>query len=355
MSKIIDSLVQASIDGKNFAGVLLCKLNFDSPTGELRYSNAYQSIYWDEAGSGEETYEGLGNWANISTLNESSELAAQTIQVSLSGIPNELLSDAFSTEYVGNPIYIWYATLDKETYAVEGGQDGPVLIFAGRMDFATIEFGDTATITINATSRLADWDRPRGGRYNKSYQQTYIDDNDTGFNYVKGLQNKVVQWGAFTILDPSDRDTGTDSRGGHCFTSDTKITMLDGSLKDIRDIVVGDLLLGPDGEGQKVLRKSTFKHQGEIYAINNDNYFVTSSHPFKTVEGWKAFDDGAAKVFNPDLNINILAERDILITESGEEKIDFIRTVYFDDINVHSITVDNSKEYYANGFLVHNK
>lgn len=118
MSKIIDSLVQASLDSENYTGVVLAKLYF-SPL--VRVSSSYQTIYWDE-GAGEQAYVGLGNLANISILNESSDLGAQTIQLTLSGIPNDSVTDIFSNEYINQPVYIWYATLDKDTYAVEGVQ-----------------------------------------------------------------------------------------------------------------------------------------------------------------------------------------------------------------------------------------
>jgi hypothetical protein len=206
MSKTIDSLVQSAIDGKSFAGVILCKMHF---TPEQRYCNAYQSIYWDE-GSGEEEYIGLGNLASLSVLGETAEVQAQTIQLTLSGIPNSAITDAFSTDYINKPVYLWYATLDTTTYAVQGGSSGPVLVFAGRMDFADIEFGETATITMNATSRLADWDRARGGRFNHTYQQRYIDSTDFGFEYVRAIQNKVVNWGGVDLADPGS----TDGRGG---------------------------------------------------------------------------------------------------------------------------------------------
>ena len=201
MSKIIDSLVQASIDSGKLAGVILAQLHF-SPI--LRYCNAYQSIYWDEAGGGELEYTGLGNLASLSILSETSELAAQTIQLTLSGVPNSSITDIFSNEYIGKPCFLWYATLDKDTYAVEGGQNGPILIFAGNMDYGNIEFGDTATIILNVTSRLADWERPRGGRFNQAYQQRHVDPTDDGFRYVKALQNKPISWGGITVVDPGD-------------------------------------------------------------------------------------------------------------------------------------------------------
>jgi hypothetical protein len=199
MGKTIDSLTQASLDSGDFAGVILVKMHFNPI---LRMCNAYQTIYWDESGGGEEQYIGTGNLGSLSVLAESSELAAQTIQLTLSGIPGSMITDIFSDEYIGQPVYIWYATLDKDTYAVESGQNGPVLIFAGRMDFGNIEFGETATVTLNATSRLADWERPRGGRFNHAYQQRHVDATDFGFRYVQALQDLAISWGGSTLTDP---------------------------------------------------------------------------------------------------------------------------------------------------------
>lgn len=211
MGKIIDTAVLANITSGNFAGVILAQLHF-SPI--QRYCNAYQSIFWDEDGGGEVEYIGLGNLVGLSVLTETGELAAQTIQLTLSGIPNSTITDIFSNEYIGKPCFLWYATLDKDTFAVESGQNGPILIFAGNMDYGNIQFGNTATITLNVTSRLADWERPRGGRFNQAYQQRHVDPTDIGFNYVKSLQNKTVTWGGVSIGDPGTITTGGDTDGG---------------------------------------------------------------------------------------------------------------------------------------------
>ena len=201
MSKTINTTVQSIIDGKDMVGVVLARLHFDPI---YRYTNAFQSVYWDEDGGGDQEYIGTGHLSSMSVLTESNDLSAETVQLTLSGIPNASITDAYSTEYINQPLYVWYGILNKDTYAVEGGQNGPVLIFAGRMDFATIEFGNTASITVNATSRLADWEIPRGGRYTESYQQTYIDPTDLGFNYVQALQNKPISWGAVSLTDPGN-------------------------------------------------------------------------------------------------------------------------------------------------------
>jgi len=208
--KTIDSGVQTDIDSNRFAGVILARLHFDAPVGIQRFSQSAQSVYWDEDGGGDVKYLGVGNLSQITLLPESGELQSHTIQLSLSGIPNQIIDDVLGTTYMGKPVFLWYALLDTLTYAVEGGESGPVLVFAGLMDFATIKFGEISDITINATSRLADWGRVRGGRFNDSYQRTHVDPNDSGFEYVKALQDKTISWGGITLGDPG----GTADPGG---------------------------------------------------------------------------------------------------------------------------------------------
>lgn len=210
-NKVIDSIVQNTLNDPSFPAVLLCRLHF-SPI--LRYTNAYQTIYWDEEGTGDEPYLGIGNLGSVSSLTESSEIQAQTIQLTLSGIPAQHITDVFSTDYIGKPVFLWLATLDTDTYAVEGGADGPVLIFAGRMDYADIVFGKTAEITVNATSRLADWERSRGGRFNHSYQTRRIDSTDRGFRYIQALQNKPISWGGHSLQDRGTFNLRDVDRGG---------------------------------------------------------------------------------------------------------------------------------------------
>lgn len=211
MAKTVHATVQAAIDSKNYTGVVLCRMHFDTPTGIIRLCNAFQSIYWDE-GSGEVEYTGAGDLASISAAPETNELGAQTIQLTLGGIPSDAITQAFSAEYAGNPLYLWYATLNPYTYAVHA--DSPILIFAGMMDYANIEFGETSTVTLNATSRLADWERPTGGRYNASYQQAYVDSTDDGMKDMIALQNKAIAWGTFNMRDKDNYDSNSGGTTG---------------------------------------------------------------------------------------------------------------------------------------------
>ena len=61
---------------------------------------------------------------------------------------------------------------------------------------------------------------------------------------------------------------------GKCLGKGTPILMYDGSIKKVEDVIVGDLLMGPDSKPRTV--KSTNTGYGELYLIeqNNGNNFI---------------------------------------------------------------------------------
>jgi len=310
MPKTIHSTVQAAIDSKNYTGVILCRMEFDSPVNTIRLCNAFQSIYWDE-GSGEVEYEGTGDLASIGAAAETNELGAQNLQLTLSGISSDMLTNVFSTAYAGKPIYLWYATLNPLTFAVHA--DSPVLFFAGNMDYATIEFGKISTVTLNAVSRLADWERPTGGRFNDSYQRTYVDLLDSGFKDMVELQNKSIAWGSTNLLDPPVYEDPDDSDYG-CFKYGTKFIMQDGSLKEIQHIKSGDYML------KGGLVKSTVEGLGDKeHWYDYKGIFVTGTH-FVYEEGiWLPVSEAlkAVPASTLDYFYSLQNQNNVMVAETG--------------------------------------
>lgn len=311
MPKVIDSLVQATIESKNFTGVVLVRMEFSGSGGFLRFSNSYQTVYWDEGSPvGEQPYYGVGDLGKISVLPETGELGAVAIQLGLSGIPNAMIEDGFSDDYRNQPVYIWYATLDPDTYAIQGGTSGPILAFAGLMDFATIEFGETATVTINATSRLADWERPRGGTFNNHYQTTYVDPTDRGFKSVMALQNKEVSWGQYTLTDRSSGGTGV----RRCFDAGTKFLMHDNTTKEIQDIEVGDIMLY-GGVVEQILKGNGLDQ--DWYRYNGIK--VTGTHPVQEDGKWILVQDSnyAKPIKTCEFTYSVDNENMLMVAENG--------------------------------------
>lgn len=192
-----------------FAVELMFDVTEENPSGALRF--------W--SGLGEQTinnnnYVGSGNMLSISTIDETSEIAAKGATLTLSGIPSELISLALSEPYQGRKCKIYFGALDArgEFLLLEDGsfllnEDGSAFsvapdtenvmaeIFTGYIDQMNIDEGpETATIAVGVESRLIDLQRPRVRRYTHESQKSRFP-NDLGFQFVNDLQDKKFAWG----------------------------------------------------------------------------------------------------------------------------------------------------------------
>ena len=81
-----------------------------------------------------------------------------------------------------------------------------MLIFSGHMDgMKVVDEGETASITVSAESRLADFERTNANRYTFENQVTrgkqfssgvvVGTQPDTALAHVTEIQRKVLQWG----------------------------------------------------------------------------------------------------------------------------------------------------------------
>lgn len=157
------------------------ELYFDSGTVRL----------WDGIGDlvfNANTYTGTGNLLAISSIQESAEIGAKGITLTLSGINSTILSYALNENYQYRNIKVYVGTIDGAT--VDEYQ-----IFSGRMDVMTItERGENCDITLTAENRLIDLERPRVRRYT-SEDQKGLHSNDLGFDFVNSLQEAEIEWG----------------------------------------------------------------------------------------------------------------------------------------------------------------
>lgn len=169
------------------AHVPLCVLvELDWPSGVVRVTNAGHSLSWDG-----HTWDGIGAFGGIDPIEESGDVAKiNGLALRLSGIPTSVVAAVRSDNVQGRSVKVWLAPLTAaHTFIAD-----PVLVFSGRLDTMSIEVGATATVTVTAESRMADWDRPRVRRYNNADQQLDYP-ADTGLRYVEALTEKTVVWG----------------------------------------------------------------------------------------------------------------------------------------------------------------
>ena len=173
--------------------------------------------FW--SGLGEQTidgdvYVGSGNMLAISTIDETSEVAAKGATLTLSGIPSELISLALSEPYQGRKCKIYFGAQnangefllqengslllneDGSAFSIAGDTESVMAeIFTGYIDQMNIDEGaETSTIAVGVESRLIDLQRPRVRRYTHESQKSRFP-NDLGFQFVNDLQDKKFAWG----------------------------------------------------------------------------------------------------------------------------------------------------------------
>tara|TARA_R110000782_G_scaffold171940_1_gene263631 strand:- start:34 stop:663 length:630 start_codon:yes stop_codon:yes gene_type:complete len=154
---------------------------------------------------------GLGQLLDISSIEETSEMAVKGATISLSGIPSNLLSLALSEPYQGRVAKIYFGTLSSGNILLESGsyillQDGSRIevetgergfneLFSGYMDQMNIEEGgDTSTIQMAVENKLIDLERARVARYTSGYQKS-VYPLDLGMDFIEDLQDKKIPWG----------------------------------------------------------------------------------------------------------------------------------------------------------------
>jgi hypothetical protein len=136
-------------------------------------------------------WSGLGHLGGISSVTATSEVTAENITLTLSGIDPSLVEIALNETRQNYPVDVWLGFLDDNGAVITA----PVKCFSGHCDVPTIEdAGDTCTLTITAENPLVDLERPTNRRYTTDDQQmTHA--GDTGFSFVPNLQQIDIHWG----------------------------------------------------------------------------------------------------------------------------------------------------------------
>ena len=159
--------------------------------------------------------------------------------------------------------------------------------------------------------------------------------------------------------DPAENTQG----GGYsCFIAGTKVTMSDGTLKNIEDIIVGDKVKGHKNDNEVIKLDPTLLANRKLYSFNNnDHYFFTSEHPFMTEEGWKSVKPEKTKERDGIELYNQLEGElkigDKLVTDKGLIEITDIKSKEINkpDMPLYNFNVSNDNSYIADGYVVHNK
>ena len=154
-------------------------------------------------------YVGAGSLLSIGEIAETSELSANGITVTLSGVTSPLLSKARDEDYQGRELKVLLGAMD----AVNGVISNPIVVFSGFMDTMVInDGGETSTIQVTVENRLIEFERTRVRRYTAEDQKIDFP-TDKGLEFVAEMEEKEIVWGRASVSSGGGGGGGFD-RGG---------------------------------------------------------------------------------------------------------------------------------------------
>ena len=139
-------------------------------------------------------YVGAGSLGDISPISDRSDLSAQKIQMTLTGLDPSLHADVVNYLHQGAPVEIIEAQMDQDGNVVPNSYD----ILVGEVDVMSMELGETLSVIVQVDNLLSMMFRgPDGHRRTGIDQQTLFSNSgspDLGLSYVGNLLMNIP-WG----------------------------------------------------------------------------------------------------------------------------------------------------------------
>ena len=184
MARTLPTALSAELDAATLKPFYAVELGFDS--GTLNFWTGYGDIT-----ANGETWTGSGNVLQISTSTENTDLSANGITLTFSGLDSSIVAISLTQNYRGRIAKVYLGCLDADNQPVSDLYQ----VFAGRMDTMTItENGATASMTITVENVLIDLERARMRKYTDAEQQKRYP-GDLSLENVAALQDRQISWG----------------------------------------------------------------------------------------------------------------------------------------------------------------
>ena len=165
-------------------------VSLDFPSGIVRLNGSPADITIDG-----QTYLGIGGLGGVSIAEESAELRAYDLTLTLSGVPNDVVALALAEAYQGRAGTVWEVPFNASWQPVD-----PFVVFRGRMDQMAVSYGQTSTVTVTLQNRMVDWERAAIQRYTNEDQQR-LHPGDAGLSQVPTAAEVTIVWPAAAWWD----------------------------------------------------------------------------------------------------------------------------------------------------------
>ena len=200
MSRIVSS---ANATALAAADIIICvAVDLDFASGHVRAHDGIGTI-----SIGGNSYQGIGQFGSIQTVEESTDIVARPVTLAISGVDSSLIATARDEVYQNRSATLYLAAYNTSTLALI---DTPETIWEGRMNQMTITLaGDSSRIDLSCEHRLRR--EPRIARYTDADQKLAYS-GDRFFDLLPKIPGFRGTWGAKgiandgyttgTVLDP---------------------------------------------------------------------------------------------------------------------------------------------------------
>lgn len=198
MARSVTSSVRDQLFRNDVQICLILKMEFSGKAGDVLVWNGIGDLSFNG-----EVYSGVGNLGGVSSYTETTELKANGMSFTLSGVPSSLISLALQEEFQQRRATLWLGFFDDSVSP--GLLDDPIIIFRGRMDTMDIVRGaETSSVSISAESIFIALERAPMRRYMSEDHNLDrlaptasggFTEEDWGFNQVPNIQDQKIYWG----------------------------------------------------------------------------------------------------------------------------------------------------------------
>lgn len=192
MARVLTAAVIAELTAARSRPVFFVEAEFS--TGTVNLWSGLGSILFDG-----KTWEGVGKLGGISVVTETSDMQAENLVLSLSGLPASILTNVLDEIRFGK------AATVQMGYLTEAGAviADPFTYFKGIIDKGQIdEGGQDSTVQINVESENAALRRAKEFRHSSEDQKTEFP-TDEGFDHVTSIAELNLVWGRSTTSVPT--------------------------------------------------------------------------------------------------------------------------------------------------------
>ena len=208
MSRTLDASIISALSSGDIEPFFAFKMEFDTTTLLLYTGLGTITI-------GSDTYTGVGSLLSFTDVEESADIGAKKVTITLSGIPSTNLSLALTEPYQGREVTILFGIRNANVvYLIDENGDfilteqgglidvtdstepnASATLFVGYIDQMDITEGpETSSISVVLESKLLELERSRVLRYTSAIQKALYT-GDKGFDFVDELQGQTFNWG----------------------------------------------------------------------------------------------------------------------------------------------------------------